>query len=182
MNQGESVMDSGAEQERVEQAEAQGEHVGGVLQEIQEERQTGEPWQRRILAFLAWSAGVAAVTAAALTLLLLIIELVSAGRQFSARALSDWLFWGSALLLLAGLLAPSASEIQDSSSQRSLRGRQASATQRSSAEKKPARSFQERRERAVRRRLMRVYNPWRWRLWTSALFCFGLSMFAGLWA
>jgi hypothetical protein len=152
------------------------------LQEIQDELQTGEPWLRRVLTFLAWSAGVAGVTGAILTLLLLIVELVTAGRQFSARALSDWLFWGSALLLLAGLLAPSASEMQESSSQRSSRGRQASATQRSSVEKKPQRSFQDRRERAIRRRLQRVYNPWRWRLWASALFCFGLSMIAGLWA
>jgi hypothetical protein len=27
---------------------------------------------------------------------------------------------------------------------------------------------------------MRVYNPWRWRLWASALVSFGFSMLAGL--
>jgi hypothetical protein len=178
----ESVMDSHAEQERVEQVAPQGERVGGVLQEIQDEYQTGEPWQQRILSFLAWSGGVAGATGLALMLLLLIVELFTAGRQFTARALSDWFFWGAALLLLAGLLAPSASEVQESSRQRSSRGRQRSATQRSTGEKMPQRPFQSRRDRAMRRRLLRVYNPWRWRLWASALLCFALSMIAGLWA
>ena len=36
--------------------------------------------------------------------------------------------------------------------------------------------------RAVRRRLRRVYNPWQWRLWTSAIISFGLTVLVGAFA
>jgi hypothetical protein len=34
--------------------------------------------------------------------------------------------------------------------------------------------------RKARRRIQRVYNPWRWRFWAAALLAFGLSILVGL--
>jgi hypothetical protein len=161
------------------------ERWSSVLQQVHEGARTGRPWYQEVGIFFAWAAGIAVGTGVAALLILLLVDLFSTGRLFTARSASDWLFWAASLLLFSGLLAPSAADVKDSSSTRQTGGAQrSSATQRSarieSSESSSTRSPAERRAQAVRKRLLRVYNPWRWRLWASAFFCFGLSVLAGL--
>lgn len=168
------------------------ERWSGILKQVHEETQTGRTWYLQIGIFCAWAAGIALATGIVTVVLLLIVDLFSAGRLFTARSISDWLFWTSALLLFAGLLSPSASDInkptktpggmrRSFTSQRSSSTQRSSATQRASQpEEQPTAAPEERRLRAVRKRLMRVYDPWRWRLWASSLLSFGLSVLAGL--
>jgi len=163
-----------------------------ILSQVHKETQTGGPWYLQVGIFCAWAAGIALAAGIVTIVLLLIVDLFSAGRLFTARNISDWLFWTSALLLFAGLLSPSASDInkptkRPSGMRRSFTAQQSSSTQRSSAtqralapKEQPAAAPGERRLRNMRKRLMRVYDPWRWRLWASALFSFALSVLTGL--
>ena len=38
---------------------------------------------------------------------------------------------------------------------------------------------EERRSRAMERRLRRIYDPWRWRIWGGAALAFGLAILFG---
>ena len=188
----------GSQTEHQQSDQASGERWSDILGQVHGETQTGRPWYLQVGIFGAWAAGIALAAGIATAVLLLIVDLFSAGRLFTARSLSDWLFWASALLLFAGLLSPSASDInkptkrpggmkRSFTAQRSSSTRRSSATQRSSTtqralepKEQPAAAPEERRLRAVRKRLMRVYDPWRWRLWGSSLFSFAFSVLAGL--
>ncbi len=182
-----------SETEHQQTDQASEERWSDILGRVHEETQTGRPWYQQVGIFFAWAAGIALAAGIVTVVLLLIVDLFSAGRLFTARSLSDWLFWTSALLLGGGLLSPSASDInkptkRPSGMRRSFTAQRSSAAQRSSVtqraakpqEEQPVENSQERRLRAVRKRLMRVYDPWRWRLWASSLLSFSLSVLAGL--
>jgi hypothetical protein len=173
---------------RQEGADDKQERWSGVLNEVHDEMQTDKPWYVQVGIFCAWAAGIAVVAAIVAMLILGIVDLFSAGRVFTARSASDWLFWTAALLLFAGLLAPSATEFgQSAANRQSDRPNAPSATQRADgsqqaapAEGEQTKSSDERRRDALRKRMLRVYNPWRWRLWVSALVEFALSVLTGL--
>jgi hypothetical protein len=137
-----------------------------VLEQVHEEHQDKGPWWQRIGIFFAWAGGFAGAATVAAALLLLIVDLFSAGRLFTVRTLSDWMFWVAAFLMFGGLLAPSATELEKATSKR----------------EKSKNDGESRLTRSVRKRIRRVYNPWRWRLWASAVLAFGLSVLAGLFA
>ena len=139
-----------------------------VLEDVYEEQQTGKPWWQNVGIFLAWAAGFAGAAAVVVIVLLGIVDLLSKESLFNARTLSDWLFWASAILMLLGLISPSASD-------------QANAG-RKKGERKKTSDDASRQTRSLRRRIRRVYDPWRWRLWAAAIFAFGLSMLAGTFA
>ena len=160
-----------------------------ILHEVHDASKTGRRWYQEIGLFVAWSFGIGASVALVTFILLLIVNLFTSERLLSGHTPSNWLFWASALLLFSGLLAPSASEMADSTQKRNERKKKTNfavtrrtlnATQTSNSSAEDQRSSTERRSEAVRKRLMRVYNPWRWRLWASALVCFGFSGLAGL--
>jgi hypothetical protein len=162
-----------------------------VLQEVHDASRTGRRWYEELGVFAAWAFGIGTSAALITFLLVLIVVLISPGLRLNGTIVSDWLFWASALLLFSGLLAPSASDLADSTQKRNEKKRKKtnfSVTRRTSSSAQAAdlsteqdqRSAAERRSDAVRKRLMRVYNPWRWRLWASAVVSFGFSMLAGL--
>jgi hypothetical protein len=174
-----------------------------VLSEVERERNTGNPWWKNVGIFLAWAAGFAAAAGIIVVVLVLIVSLLSPGMAFSGRTVSDWMFWAAALLMVFGLLSPSAADAEKqvnsrrqgrkNSSQRRASGvqRRASATQRQSSTQRASPDQNQAQEQqpqpdrmseSLRRRLRRVYDPWRWRLWGGALLTFGLSMLAGLFA
>lgn len=161
-----------------------------VLQEVHDASRTGRRWYQEAGVFAAWAFGIGTSVALITLILLLIMDLFSPEQLFRGFAPSNWLFWSSALLLFSGLLAPSASDLAESTQKRNDRQkkktnfavtrRTSSTTQAADVSPEDTRSAAERRSDAVRKRLMRVYNPWRWRLWASALVCFGFSGLAGL--
>jgi hypothetical protein len=185
-------MESREEQEQPQTEQPEEDRWSSVLEEVHAEHQTSTPWHQRIGVFFAWAGGIALATDVAAIIVLFIAALVSK-LQFTAMEVSNWLFWASCALLFAGLFAPSASEMQESAEDRQARSRRRSftaqrpsSTQRASStarasedESAPARSLQERQMRAHRRRLRRVYNPWRWRLWGSAGISFALTVLVG---
>ena len=99
------------------------------------------------------------------TIIWAVITLISPNRQFTLRALSDAIFWAAALLMLGGLVAPSTSDLQGDKDKNRRRER--------------PKSLEERRERAMERRIKRVYDPWRWRVWGAAALTFGLAILTG---
>jgi len=154
-----------------------------ILQEIHDASTTGRRWYKEVGVFLAWAFGIGTSVALITLILLLAVDLISPQRLFSGRTVSDWLFWGSAALLFSGLLAPSASDLKDSTQKRGEKRKKTnfSVTRQSSSNAEtPSLSATDRRSDAIRKRLLRVYNPWRWRLWASALVSFGFSMLTGL--
>jgi hypothetical protein len=157
-----------------------------VLQEVHDASQTGRRWYQELGLLVVWAVGIGTSAALATLILLLIVDLFSSQRLLNGRTISDWLFWTSALLLFSGLLAPSASDLRDSTKKRNQQKKKKTnfAVTRSASSQntatEPAISAAEKRTDAVRRRLQRVYNPWRWRIWASALVSFGFSMLAGL--
>ncbi len=159
------------------------ERWSNILKEVHEASKTGLPWYHQVGIFVAWAAGIGLGMGIVTLLLLLIADLFAAGRLFTGRNASDWLFWASALLLFSGLLAPSTSDSTepiDPRRPKSATSRTSSAQRAAQSEPPSARSFEERQARAVRKRLLRVYNPWRWRLWASSVVCFSLSVLAGM--
>lgn len=135
-----------------------------LLADVVGERQTGLPWWKRAGIFWAWAAGFALGAGVVVAVLLGIVDLMSPDRLFDARRLSDWLFWSSAILMVMGLVSPSAGDVSHVTS------RQARERTRS----------EDRSGRLLRNRIRRMYDPWRWRLWAGALLAFGLSMLIGL--
>jgi hypothetical protein len=163
------------------------ERWSNVLQEVHESSRTGRRWYEELGLLAAWAAGIGTGAALVTMILLLIVDLFSPQRLLNGRTMSDWLFWASALLLFSGLLAPSATDLRDSTQKRNQQKKKKtnfavtrSVSSQSNTTTEPAISAEEKRTEAVRRRLQRVYNPWRWRIWASALVSFGFSMLAGL--
>jgi hypothetical protein len=164
-----------------------------MLQEVHEEHQTGAPWYQQVGVFFAWAGGIALSADVVAVLALLFASLVSQ-IQFTVTQMLNWLFFASCALLFAGLFAPSAAELQETAADRQAHSRRrsftpqrSSSTQRASSgrrasddDRAPVRSADERRMRAIRRRLRRVYNPWQWRLWASALISVGVMALIGL--
>jgi hypothetical protein len=138
-----------------------------VLEEVIDERETGRPWWFNFGISLAWAAGIALGAALVATLVLAIVELFKEGRQFTLRTLSDYIFWASALLLLVGFLSPASANLEG------ITGKKSKDVARPDAQ-------EGRGARMMRQRMRRIYDPWRWRLWGAALFCFGLSALVGL--
>jgi hypothetical protein len=182
-------MESREDQDQPHSEQPQGEQWSSVLQNVHKEYELDMPWYHQVGLFFAWSGGIALAADAAVILVLLVVALVSTV-QFTAFEVSNWLFWTSCVLLFAGLFAPSASELQETAEDREARSsrhssttRRASTTQRASDnDRAPTVSFKERRVRALHRRLRRVYNPWRWRLWASAGISFALTVLIGSFA
>jgi hypothetical protein len=138
-----------------------------LLADIQDERLMALPLWKRVLIFWAWAGGFAGAAALAVVILVGIAELFSADRVFTARVLSDWMFWASAGLMLFGLVSPTSSELQKQSADKNKK------------KKKDQEPQEDRATRSIRRRLRRAYDPWRWRLWGAALLTFGLSALIG---
>jgi hypothetical protein len=136
-----------------------------VLEEVVDEQETGLKWWQRLGISLAWAAGFALAALLAATVILGLVELFKAGRQFTAMTLSDYFFWASALLMLAGFLVPTSGNLGGT------RGKKDG----NESEGRETRST-----RALRNRMRRMYDPWRWRLWVSALLAFGITMLIGL--
>ncbi len=136
-----------------------------VLEEVVTEHRTGRPWWQNLGLFLAWAAGFAVAAALVATLILALVELFQRGRQFTARTLSDYVFWASAVLMIGGFLTPASEGL----------GRSTGKTDQEEDE-----SREERTTRALRRRIRRVYDPWRWRVWAGALLAFGIAALVGL--
>jgi len=145
---------------------AEEERWSGVLKEVHQEYKTGRHWWQQVGVFFAWAGGFAGAAAVISAVLLLIVDLFSAGRLFTASNLSDWIFWSAAILMFIGLLGPTTPDVDK------LSGKKGQDT----GEK------EDRLTRSVRKRLRRVYDPWRWRFWGSAILAFGLSMLAGRFA
>ena len=136
-----------------------------VLEEVVNERETGRPWWKKLALFLAWAAGFALAAGLAATVVLGIVELFKGGRQFTGRTLSDYIFWASALLMLFGFLSPASGGLEGVTSKKGSNepdGQQGRST------------------RALQKRMRRMYDPWRWRLWAGAILAFGLSALVGL--
>lgn len=147
-----------------------------VLAQVNEEYRVEGPWWRRLGIFAAWAGGIAGATAVVVTLLVLIVDLFSSKRLFSALNVSNWIFWASALLMGVGLLSPVAGEVQ------SLPGQQTGSKDEEKKRKKD-KDREKKKDKDVkkaRRRIQRVYNPWRWRFWAAALLAFGISILVGL--
>jgi hypothetical protein len=138
---------------------------GQVLEEVVEEQGERKPWWLNVGIFLAWAAGIAVAAALVATIVLGIVELFSAGQQFTARKLSDWIFWTAAILMVFGLVAPSASDASRSSG---------------NDKKKQPVAQESKTTQAMRKRIQKVYDPWRWRIWGAAILCFGIAVLVGI--
>ena len=136
-----------------------------VLEEIVEEQQTGRPWWQNLGISIAWAAGFALVAALAAALILLISEIVTKGRQFTALSLSNYVFWASAILMLVGFLSPSGTDLARAADKKGKAGE----------DRRDGRAT-----RMLRQRMRRMYDPWRWRLWAGAIMAFGISALVGL--
>ena len=135
-----------------------------LLEEVEQEHETGLPWWKNVGIFIAWAGGLAGAAAVVTAVLLLIVDLFSANRLFTFRSLSDWVFWATALLAVFGLLAPSSTDLAAGSGRK----------------KQDASRDEDRTTRSIRRRLRKVYDPWRWRLWAAAVIEFGISALIAL--
>jgi hypothetical protein len=136
---------------------------GNILQKVVDE-QSNDPWYVKLRVSLVWSAGLALVAGIIAVLILGVRSLLSANLQFTLRNLSDHIFWLAALLMIGGMFSPSAADLERSRDRKKTQER---------------RSPEERRAQAVERRLRRVYDPWRWRIWGGAALTFGLAILAG---
>ncbi|MBN1640710.1 MAG: hypothetical protein JXA09_05700 [Anaerolineae bacterium] len=157
-----------------------------VLQQVHEASQSDAPWYQKVGVFLAWAVGIALAVGIATLLVLAVVDLFSPERMLNPMTISNWLFYAAVIILFAGLLAPSASDLEASAQERRRKAQsQSSATRRATAAQLEADDkesvldrLDRRRQNALRRRMERVYNPWLGRLSASALFCFGLAMLA----
>ena len=142
----------------------QGPRFGQILEQVAGE-QADQPWWLKLGISALWAVGIALATGLVTTIIWAVITLISPNRQFTLRALSDAIFWAAALLMLGGLVAPSTSDLQGDKDKNKRRER--------------PKSLEERRERAMERRIKRVYDPWRWRVWGAAALTFGLAILTG---
>jgi hypothetical protein len=134
-----------------------------ILQQIGAE-QPDQPWYLKLGISAGWAVAISLAAALVTAIIWATVTLISPNRQFTLRSLSDAVFWAAALLMLAGLVSPSASDLQ---------GRD------KSKKRDRPKSLEERRERAMERRVKRVYDPWRWRIWAAAALTFGLAILTG---
>lgn len=141
-------------------------------------------WQKTGI-FFAWSGGFAGAAILITTLLLLIVSIFQPSNfdNFFYH-LSNWCFWASTLLLFGGLIAPTQPTTEDDEDDDG-RPRPSSdkANSANDKENKTAAALDKldaRRRKIMDRRIARVYNPWRWRLWMSALIAFGITVAFGL--
>jgi len=141
-----------------------GQRWGTVLQKVVDE-QSSDPWYVKLRISLIWSAGFALAAGIVAALILGVRSLFSADLQFNLRNLSDHIFWLAALLMIGGMLSPSATELERSRDKKKTQER---------------RTPEERRAQALERRLRRVYDPWRWRIWGGAALAFGLAVLSGI--
>ena len=141
-----------------------GQRWGNLLQKVVDE-QSSDPWYVKLRVSLTWSAGLALAGGIVAVLILGVRSLFSADLQFNLRNLSDHIFWIAALLMIAGMFSPSAAELERS---------------RDRGKKQERRTPEERRAQAVERRLRRVYDPWRWRMWGGAALTFCLAILSGM--
>jgi|GEM_PF-5082771 len=129
--------------------------------------------------FFAWAGGFAGVGVVMTTLLLLVVSIFQPTNfdNFFYH-LSNWCFWMSSLLMFGGLLVPTEGTAADAGNKRRVatgQGRMVADAQASALDK-----WEARRQKAIDRRIARVYNPWRWRLWAAALIAFGITVLFGL--
>jgi hypothetical protein len=136
-----------------------------VLEEVVEEQQTGRPWWQNLGLFLAWAAGFALAAALAATVILGLVELFRAGRQFTVTTLSNSVFWASAILMIVGFLTPTSAGPERGAGKR---------------EHNKVAPREGRTTQILQRRMRRMYDPWRWRLWAGAILTFGISALVGL--
>ncbi len=137
---------------------------GQILEEVTDEQKSNRPWIQKAGIFLIWAVGLGLTAGVVVTIVLLILDLFARAHLFTARNLSDWIFWASALMLIVGLVAPSAPDVE----------------QLASRQKRESARVEDRQSRAIRRRIRGVYDPWRWRFWAAALVTFGISVLVGL--
>jgi hypothetical protein len=158
--------DRSSQQQTPDDLPASEQRWGSILQKVVDEQQTNDPWYVKLGISLLWSAAIALAMGVVAALILGVRSLLSANVQFSLRSLSDHVFWSAAFLMVAGMFSPSATELDRSRDKKTPRER--------------PQSVQDRRERALERRLRRVYDPWRWRIWGGAGLAFGLAILTGL--
>ena len=138
---------------------------GSILEKVVDEQESEDPWYVKLGITLIWSAGIALAVGVVAVLILGLRALLSANLQFTFRNLSDHVFWAAALLMIAGMFSPSAADLERSRGKKKNQER---------------RSLEERRTQALERRMRRVYDPWRWRIWGGAALTFVLAMLSGL--
>jgi len=162
-----SRLEDRSPQERaVEGTPEEQERWGSLLQKVADEQRSHAPWYVRLGISLAWSAAIAVAAGIVSALVLAIRALLSANVQFTLANLSDHCFWAAALLMIAGMVSPPASDLERVRS-------------RNRREQVRSLTAEERRARAMERRLRRIYDPWRWRIWGGAALAFGLAILFG---
>jgi hypothetical protein len=139
---------------------------GTLLQKVVDEQRTDDPWYVRLGISAIWSVAISLAAGLLSALVLAIRSLISANLQFTLRSLSDHIFWAAALLMILGMVSPSATDLDRSRNKDKREAR--------------PRSMQERRTRALERRMRRVYDPWRWRIWGGAALTFVLAIVFGM--
>lgn len=140
---------------------------GSILKQVADE-QPNDPWYVKLGVSLVWAAGIALAVCLAAALFLGIRALLSAKVQYTFRNLSDHIFWAAALLMIVGMFSPSAAELDRARDKKKRPD--------------PPQTAEERRARSMERRLRRVYDPWRWRIWGGAALTFGLAILSGVFA
>ena len=162
-----SRLEDRSPQERPVQEPPEGqERWGSLLQKVAAEELSDAPWHVRLGLSLAWSAGIAVTAGLAAALVWAVRALLSANVQFNFASLSDHCFWAAALLMIGGMFSPSASDL----------GR---VRDRDKRERIRPKTTEERRAQSMERRLRRIYDPWRWRIWGGAGLTFGLAVLFG---
>jgi hypothetical protein len=159
------VEDRSPQKPNSEHAPQDDERWGSVLERVVTEVRSDDPWHVRLRVSLIWAAGIALAAALVATLVWGIRSLF-VHDLFTFGNLSNHLFWASALLMIGGMVAPSASDLE--------RGRD------SKKRLDQPRSQEDRRTQRLERRLRRVYDPWRWRVWGGAGLAFVLTVLIGL--
>ena len=159
------VEDRSPDKQPVDDLPESEERWAGILQRVVDE-QPSDPWYVKLGTSLVWAAGIALAAGIATALVLGLRALLSAKVEYTFRNLSDHIFWAAALLMIVGMFSPSATELDRARDKKKRTER--------------PRSAEERRSRAMERRLRRVYDPWRWRVWGGAALTFGLAILTGM--
>jgi hypothetical protein len=160
------VEDRSPQKTALEQASQDDKRQVSVLERVISEVQSDDPWHVRLRVSLIWAAGIA-LTAALVATLIWGVRALFAHELFTFGDLSNHLFWASALLMIGGMFAPSASELERARDPKKRQDRS-------------PRSMDDRRTQRLERRLRRVYDPWRWRVWGGAALSFALTVLVGL--
>lgn len=159
------VEDRSPQKPTLEQAPQDDERWGSVLERVVSEVQSDDPWHVRLRVSLIWAAGIA-LAAALVATLVWGVRALFAHDLFTFGDLSNHIFWASALLMVGGMFAPSATELDRARDPKKRQDR--------------PRSMEDRRGQRLERRLRRVYDPWRWRVWGGAGLAFALTVLIGL--